>query len=312
MRQIPITQVRFNETEGRQKLERFLSRDRYTADIVPRGIAPSFVSAFIRERLTSESGPEVYFRALELMQFYELQDVLVHLRSPLRGERHPEERDALLRAACVLEAIGDFGTQNEMSQAVVYLDQLLSTHPAVIDAFATLNEAIIALVSSSSLQRLGQRLSDRVARAAQLQYENVDRMREYQTLLSLQRSDLPKVEFVLDAKRKLLSMPQPQRRSPLVATYLKRTLFSSVQMEVWAARLLRLEAMRDDPQPVYAEFARAMDTADQELSNKQLRAFVIERAAQAIIYLQGTLSTKHGILYYEVNRGTPNFLWDDL
>lgn len=310
MGQIPITHVRFNEAEGRAKLEEFMSANRYTGTQLPRGVEPALVSAFIRKRVTPESDPAIYFRALALMRFYERQDVLPHLRSALGGEKNAGEADALMRAACVFQAIADFGSQPEISQAVVYLDQLLATHPAVISTLATMGETVIALASRGSFQRLAQRVADRVGRTAQSQHQSADSMRDYQQILALQRNDLPKIEFVLEAKQRLVGMAAPQRRSPLVATYLRRTLFSSVLMEVWAARQLRLEAMHGDPAPVYAEFARAIDEVDADRSDEPFRALVIERASQAILYLQGTLSPKHTALYQEVNRGTANFLWD--
>ena len=66
-------------------------------------------------------------------------------------------------------------------------------------------------------------------------------------------------------------------------------------------------------EPVYAEFARAMDViAAQKLPETPSNILTL-RAAQAILYLQGTLSPQHKAMYEKAKKvGGMNFLWDDL
>ena len=58
--------------------------------------------------------------------------------------------------------------------------------------------------------------------------------------------------------------------------------------------------------------ARAIDSIDRERLGASVANFVLVRAAQAILYLGGTLSLQHQGMYAAANRAAgANFLWDD-
>ena len=54
------------------------------------------------------------------------------------------------------------------------------------------------------------------------------------------------------------------------------------------------------------------DAADQKPPSPEKRDFVVVRAAQAILYLQGELSKRHQELYRNAKTRAANFLWDDM
>jgi hypothetical protein len=83
-------------------------------------------------------------------------------------------------------------------------------------------------------------------------------------------------------------------------------------MEEWTGRMLRAEAMMGNPEPVYAYFGRAIDMADPEKTGPKQADFIIVRAAQAILYLQGKLTPPQRERYKRAQKVGMNFLWDDL
>ncbi len=303
----PITVVRFKGAQARARLDRYMSAGQYEDARPPRGIDPAEVAGFLRERITPESESRDYSRALDLMRFYELSDVLPHLREGLRRPPRSHSIDDLLRCMYVVEAIGDLGGAAEILQAAAYFEQAVLTNPEALNAFAALGETAIALTSETSVGQLQRLLSHAIAN-----YPRTGAARDYQRLISEQRNEIPKLEFILNAKRTLLKMALEERRGQLAAIYLKRSPVASGQMEVWAARLLRSEAMRGNAGAVCAEFGRAMDAVEGVDAYPRFRAFTIQRAAQAILYLGGSLSAEQRNAYGSVKAGAPNFLWDDL
>ena len=172
-------------------------------------------------------------------------------------------------------------------------------------------EALIALAPAGSPQRLMERLTAAVHQAAQEQGSEPG-MQDYQRIAAMQRNEQPRYRNRWEAKSRLARQTPAERRTALVRVYLREVPVSSPQLEEWAARMLRAEAMQGDPQPVYAAFGQAIDNVDPKKIGPQRARFEIVRAAQAILYLQGKLSSRHEDLYDKAGKGIMNFLWDDL
>jgi len=309
MAYIPITAVRYNRKQGQAVLETFIFGGRYGGIRVPRGIDPALVSEFIEQRVAPDAGPEAFSKTAALLRFYERPDVLPHLKLALT-QRESSLEDAL-RSAFVIQSIGDLGSSEEAAQAAAYVDHVLVPLPPALNAFQVLFESLIAVAPAGSPQQLMERLAIAVNDAFQAQRTERG-VQDYQRIASVQRNDMPKLRARWEAKSRLAQQAPAQRRMELVAIYLRRSPVSSTQMEEWAARMLRAEAMQGDPEPVYAAFGRVLDTIDPQKMGPRIAGFIIARAAQAILYLQGKLTPRQEELYEKAEKGAMNFLWDDL
>jgi hypothetical protein len=306
---IQITAVRYTRKQGLDVLQTFLLGGRYGGIRVPRGVPPDVVSEFIEQRVKPDSPPDVYSRVAAVLRFYERADVLPHLKLALTGEA--ATLDDVLRSAFVIQSIGDLGSPDEAAQAAAYLDQVLVPQPLALNAFSVLFEALIALAPAGSPGALIDRLADTVDQAAQNQRTERG-IQDYQRIASIQRNDQPKYQNRWVAKNRLARQAPADRRAELVKIYLKESPYSDTQMEEWAGRMLRAEAMHVDPAPVYAAFGQALEAVDPRKIGPQRARLEIVRATQAIVYLQGKLTPRQQDLYEKAGPGVANFLWDDL
>jgi len=308
---IYLTAVRFDEEQGREALQRFVFGGWYGPPRVPRGAPPELVTRFLEQELKPDSETQAYARTVELLEFYERADVLPHLRRALK--RQPEDGADLLRAAYVLRAIGDLGTPQEAAQAAAYLDAVLAASPHLTaELFGPLLETLIALAPAGSVAQLARRLAAEVERAAPEQRSGVKQMYRYDRLLAVQKNDLPRTQQAIEIKTQLAARPPEARRADLVRLYLGTAPRGGPQLGIWAARLLRREAMEGDPEPVYQEFGKALDTLDVKTLGEARAKDIAVRAGQAILYLQGTLTPRQWRIFEESQNGALNFLWDDL
>lgn len=311
IRPVVITVVRYSEADGRLLIEGFVFGGKLGAPRVPRGVSPEIVSRVILEKLKADSSPDAYERTVEAIRFYERADVVPHMMTALQGNE-ANVRD-VRRSAFVLQAAGDLGSADLAARASQYLDARLVPNPSVLDALPQIADALLALSLVASPAKLAQRIQDEVSKAARTQNTSEEGMRNYQRLASYQRNDLRKVVSLTDNRKRLASLQPEYRRAELVQIYLGQSAFSTAQMQTWAGRLLRAEAMAAQPEPVVAEFARAMDRVAAQNLGHTAADLMFTRAAQAILYLQGTLSEAHKAMYEKAkNAGGMNFLSDDL
>ena len=311
VRQISITLVRYGKADGTAHIHGFIFGGKYGPPRVPRGVEPEIVARVIREHLKPDSSPDAYERALEAIRFYERADVVPQMLQALTG-READARD-LRRSTYSVQSAGDFGPEELSQRAAQYFNASLVPHSAVLDALPQMLEALVALSLIASPAKFAQRIQNDMAKNAESRNSSEEGMRNYERLASFQRNDLRKAVSTMDTRKRLASLQPDYRRAELVQIYLGQSPFSTAQMETWAARLLRAEAMTGNPEPVYAEFSRAMDTiAAQKLAETAANILTL-RAAQAILYLQGTLSPQHDAMYQKAKQvGGMNFLWDDL
>ena len=310
VRKISITLVRYGKEEGAANIHNFIFGGKYGPPRVPRGVEPDIVSHTIHQQLKPDSSPDAYERTLETIRFYERADVVPQMMLALRaGEANAGD---VRRSTYVLQAAGDFGSEDISQRASQYLDATLVPNPAMLDALPQMVEALVALSLSASPTKFAQRIQGDTAKAAESQNSSEEGMRDYQRLASFQRNGLRKTVSMMDNRKRLASLQPDYRRAELVQIYLGQSQFSTAQMETWAARLLRAEAF-SNPEPVYVEFARAIDAIAAQKLPETASDILILRAAQAILYLQGTLSPQHQTMYEKAKKvGGMNFLWDDV
>jgi hypothetical protein len=311
IRHIPITQVRYTPLEGRRAIESYIFGGKFGTPRVPRGVDPEVVSQFVVEKLQPDSSPDAYERTLEAIRFYERADVVPHLMLALKGSE--ADVSAVSRSTYILQAAGDFGTDEIATRASQYFDARLVPNSSALDTLPQMLEALIALALAASTTRLAQRIQAEVAKAAPAQNVSEEGMRNYQRLASYQRNDLRNAVSLMDNRKRLASLQPDFRRSELVQIYLGQSAFSTAQMETWAARLLRAEAIAGNSDAVCGAFLKAIDALPAQKLGETPAALIFTRAAQAVLYLQGTLSHQQRLTYEKARKtGGMNFLWDDL
>jgi len=311
MAKIKITAVRYNERQGRELLINYIFGGFRAGPRVPRGIDPELVSQVIEEELKPDSPPDAYANTVKILRFYERADCLPHIRRALTGQER--EVGDISRSAYAIQAVAEVGNREDIQNVTQYFDAKLSGHPKAMDSIEVLLETLVVLGPAVSEARLSKRIADEVNMRKSGENESEEGMRAYQQVAAVQRLKLPQALAAVNAKKKLLAMNPAERRAELVNIYLGTAPISDDMMIIWAGRMLRREAMEDDPKPVLAAFASEIGKADpKKVGEDAMTDTIVSRAAQAIIYLQGRLTKTERELYEKTKLGAMNFLWDDL
>jgi hypothetical protein len=304
-----LTTVRYSEEEGRELLRLFIFGGMLGPGRVPRGIEPRLVLEFIQQELKPDSEPDAYGKALEALRFYEGEDAVPHLMTALNGK----EANAadLRRSAYAIQAAGDLSIRRLVDLASDYFDRFLVPHPVAPAIIPLLLETQLVLAPLGSMDALSQRLQDEVTQAARTQYQDEPSMMAYDKLAALQRNDEKRYRGLMAAKARIQGLTMAARRNELVAVYMGQSTAFHPLLETWAGRRLRLEALTVSARAVLAEFEQELDAVDPSALGDSRTDTRVIRAAQAILYLGGSLSAAHQRLYQQAKEGTANFLWDD-
>jgi len=306
---IVITHVRLLSDEAKEALDAFVAGGAAGNPRAPRGIAPDLVALYLQGRIKPDSGPNLYARALDLIRFYERPDAVPPMLLALDGLE--SDTRAVRRSAFAIQAAADFLTGEPLEKASTYFEKVLL--PKVEDPtdYELMLETAVALAPQGrAIDAAAARIRLDVAAAEPDQRRDESGLRRYQTIAAVERNALKAARANASGKSALAQTPPEARRDELVQVYLGRSPISDDYTEIWAARLLRLEAMTGGAVPVHAAFAGAIDALVTEMPAFKAGFWII-RAAQAIIYLGGTLSSAHAKLLAEAVGGALNFLWDD-
>jgi len=305
-----VTRVRHDEATGRSLLEAYVFGDEYGPFRVPRGIDPEVTVRFLADRLPPSAPPPAFARALEVLRFYEVPEALPELARPLADPVGSE--DDLARDACVLQAMGDLGGDEDGARAAAFLDDRLVPHPAAEAAFALLLATRLALAPHGSDDALARRIRAAVERARADEEKDEAGMMRFDAVAAVERNALPRERALAQAKTSLLRAQAPARPTGLVQTYLGQAPGGGPYLETWAGRILRRDAFGPGREPVLEALQRAFDAAPPPRQGGR-GAFVAVRAAQAVLYLGGKLSPEREARYREALPlgGAMNFLWDD-
>lgn len=294
MAQIPITFVRYKGKGAHDRLQQYVFGSRYISLRPPRGVLPDAVAHFLGNELKPDSAPEAYQRALEAMRFYEVQGVASHLRTFLTGNE--QTYCDVRRAAFIVQALGDAGSPDDARWGSEYLDRILVRKPAFAEIADLLLQTLLVLAPAGSTAAYEARLREEIARSRGSQ--------DSRAMTEIRNNRLPGTLDLIAAKDRLLREAAGTRRPAIVSIYLGLSDLSEPYMVTWAGRMIRRDAMAGDPAPIYAEFGRAIEESDETLA--------IVRAAQAIVYLRGTLDARWHKRYLSSQpEEFQNFLWDD-
>lgn len=303
-----VTRVRHDRRRGRELMAEYVRGGRYGPARVPRGVAPEVVLELLRDVLGPETEPPDVAKALEAARFYELPEAVPYFS---RTRERLESRDDLKRWAHALQAAADLGGVADASEAARAFDTRLVPAPAATDELQLLLATRLVLAPQGTTRALASRLRAAVAEAQRHEERDEASMMAFDKLDAIERNDLPRTQALSEAKAKLAAASGPQRLEPLVDAYLQKGAAAGLYLETWSARLLRRAAWAD-PAPVLAALVRAFDAADPAKAGR-LADFQAVRAAQAIVYLGGTLDARRRARYDEafVTGRAMNFLWDD-
>lgn len=298
---IPITLVRYQSRDANLALERFVHGGRYSGRRPPRGIDPEYVSYWIRENVKADCAPGAMMRVVDLLRFYERKDVLDHV-SRFLTRQETDER-SFRRSLYVVQAIGEVGTAEQAAFAVRYFNEFLLPLPFALEFFQLTLETAEAVAIAVDMTAIGRRLQAGLASAQDQLW------RKYS---DYNRNNLPAAMHTIEAKRRLLQMAPVQRLQELLVIYMGGSDVSSASMEIWAGRLLREYAIQGGQQAIIGAFTQIFDNAAKSQMPKPRKDFLLYRAGNAILYLQGKFSFAHEALFDELKEGPENFLADDL
>ncbi len=303
MAHIPISVVRHSECQAKEVLEYYLFANPYGSLRPPRGLAGDQVGNFLLSALKPNLPAFACERALQVMRFYELLDLSPHLQSLLTGRERSHEE--ICRSAFLLQALADLGTPSDAAWAASYFDRILLSKNGFAAAADLLLDTLLVLAPLGSSNAFVERLRAELA--------VVRGSQAHGDLRELQKDGVPGLAYQVAGKERLLATSPKRRASELVSIYLVESDLSQNYLVIWAARLIRRDAMQHDPTELYAYFEQAMDAQAAALEEDSEAEFTIVRAAQAILYLQGTLTAARTRLYESSHpENVANFLWDDL
>ena len=304
-----ITHVRVGEADARTFLESYIFGGKFGLKRVPRGIEPAFVSEFVRESIspTTEAGP--LRRLLEVLRFYERSDVVPHLMAPL--DLPLQGVPDLLRVNRVAQIAGELGEAAEAEAAAEHFDRVLVPHPAAANILPLLLETPLGLVPAGSYDAVAARIGEELARAQARERQDLESLYAYDKLAALARNDLVTWRLHASEKLRLLAAPPPSRRRELVSIYLGLAPAASEPMMIWAGRLLRREALSEGDSAVVRELNRALSGLDRSALGDARHDFILVLAAQAVIYLGGTLAPERQREFNAIAASAAGFLWDD-
>ena len=298
---VSITLVRWPSRDAARLLDTFVNGGRFGTRRPPRGIDPEYVSYWIRENIKADCGPAVMMRTVDLLRFYERRDVLEHTSRFLT--RNESDEGAFRRAMYVLQAIGELGTAEQAGFAARYFNEYLLPLPFALDFFSLTLETAETLAVAIDASNIGRRLKNAIAGA-----EGVT-ARKYDDYL---RNNLPNAILAIDARRRLQLTAPVLRLQELLFIYLGESNVSSMSMEIWAGRLLRAHAMEDGQDAVLAAFGHIFDNTAISKMAKPRRDFLMFRAGQAMLYLNGKFTFAQEELFNAISEGPESFLCDDI
>jgi hypothetical protein len=304
-----LTTVRLYGGEADHALEQYIFGGLFSGARVPRGIKPEQVSEFINNHLKKDSSSSAYDHALQVMRFYESADVISHVLEPLSVKE--TDLDSLLRSAYVLQAAVEFGTEDVPAKACEYFDHYLVNHKDTINAIPQLLDTVIVLAPLGSVDKLAGRIKDEVKKAEEA-VSDEQTMAYYDKLVAFERNDLPRAQATIKRKLEIMSQEGDVQIAQWIAVYLGLADISDNYTEVWAGRLLRKAVLENRGQPVLDGFAKMINNIIAGGVSGPQVDFVVERAAQAIMYLGGELSPPQKAAYDKIGVGGMHFLWDDL
>jgi len=307
---IPITLVRWTSKDADQRLHKFVFGGMYAGDRAPRGIDPEFVSHWILQNINANTGAMAIAHVLDLLRFYERTDVLQHLSRLLT--RNESNLQALSRSLHVVQCIGEIGTVEQGRAVSTYFEQYLLPRPEAMDAFLLVLDTADSLAATVDVANVGRRLNAAIDAASKVEGIDGPAGIPFRKYNDYAHNNYAVVQRNIEAKRRLSGLTPSQRLQELVVIYLGESPMSVPQMEIFAARLIRAYARDDGRDAVYAAFGQVIDiTAKSELP-KPRKDFLIHRAGQAIVYLQGKLTFPQEAAFDAVESGPPSFLWDDI
>jgi len=308
---IPITLARWTSRSAAEGLERFVFGPRFAGRRAPRGIDPEYVSYWIRENVKPDCAPPAMMRVVDLLRFYERKDVLDHTSRFLN--RNESDERSFRRAMYVLQAIGEVGTLEQCNFAVRYFNEYLLPQPIAMEFFSLVLETAEALYLAVDYAAIGRRLQaaiDTAGKAPDLEGSGGLNWRKYS---DYNRNNYPNGSRLVEAKRLLIRAQPDQQLPELMFIYMGESPFASPSMEVWAGRLIRDYASKSEETQavVLGTFGQIINGALNSKVPKAQKDFMIHRAGQGIIYLQGDLSFPQEAAYDAIENGPANFLWDD-
>jgi Mg-chelatase subunit ChlI len=193
-----------------------------------------------------------------------------------------------------------------------YFAEYLLPRPEAMDALQLVLDAADSLAATVDIGGVGRRLQGAIDAASKVEDIKGPAGIPYRKYNDFARNNYALTKRNIEEKRRLSALSPAQRLQELVVVYLGESPLSVPSMEIFAARLIRAFARDDGREAVYAAFGQVIDVTVKSQLPKPRKDFLIHRAAQAILYLQGKLTFPQEEAYDAIASQSPNFLWDDI
>lgn len=304
-----VTRVRYTEEEAQPILQVFIHGGHFGTDRPPRGIATDDLVEFIEKKVSVGADEDAYKKTLFALRFYEAERAVPHLLEAL--DLPVEGHSGFARGCYAVQIAADIGKPDQalISRLISYYDNTLVPHDEAPEMWRLLMETRVVLTPHGTDAALVKRIDDEVADKQKTERDSEADMMAFDVVSAVQRNDLPRMQRQASMKQAILDEADAdKRRDALVETYLGRNYLGDM-LEDWAGRMLRREAFEVNPDPVYKALADGIDNTNRGRAQAQVDLEVV-RAAEAILYLGGTLSSGHK-QQYDAASGVANFLWDD-
>ncbi len=307
---VTITLVRHRSQDANNILRNFVDGGTESGRRAPRGIEPEYVSYWLHQNIKPDCSPAAMMHTGDLLRFYERKDVLDTV-SRLLTRSESNER-AFRVSMYALQAIGEVGTPEQQAFAARYLNEFLLPQPVAMDFFNLVLETAEALAPAVDMPTIGRRLQaaiDAVGTPKDLESAAAVPYMKYSDYRTLY---YPGALRVVEAKRRLAALAPAARLQELLFIYLGESPLSAPSMVTWTGRLLRQHAMAGGQADVLAAFGAILDGAIKSQMPAAKKEFIIQRAAQAIVYLHGKLTFPQEAAFDAIKTRTLSFLWDDI
>lgn len=311
-----ITTVRHGIEKSRALLKHYLHAGRFGSPYVPRGIAPDLVSLFIREEIRPDTSRHVYAKAVELMRFYERQDVVDHLGLALL--RREKDFVDLMRSTHAIRAAGDLGTDEQRAKAAAYHDTVIIPHPVADRIYDALADTTVVLAPTGTTDAIKARVQRDLKRLEPNQDQSEEDMAAYDAVLEVHEQAIPGADSTIDAKKKLIVQKPPERAKELVDIYLGLGEPSDPYMQQWAARQIRFDVAATSFDLHRPRFIEIIDTLPERAKQDELDQtesdLLLVRSMNAIAYFHAAPRIEHLELFVKAKRRGGihmNFLCDE-
>jgi len=255
------------EPQADQQLREFVHVGKYDFPRLPKRADPAQADKFMKKTLEDK---DLRIKALgqcwALMRFYDLRARAGQLTQWLDRD---QARDHFGRSVTATALAGAFGDDQLQQQAVTHY-QLLVGHRLAPGFFPELIDCLFHLPDGADPQGITAALDQRLQALQPKMAADEDAAVEYNRIADLKSDRLAAVLSAKQRKEDILRIKDAERRRFEVARcYLGFEPNGYIDLSAWGVLMLQRDCRDDDPPPLAATLAHALDMIISRGSSKQ-------------------------------------------